>query len=138
LLLKALMRPGIVVIRNVLLEHTSEMTLAENQQVVKALLADGANPAFGNGRIAKDKFCISRWVALPKSTPGKKVSAAKGADYPGSLEEPGNQEKHDEPSQPPVEDPTTGEGGSRRLAALGQSLSGCVELGKLSAQAENE
>ncbi len=38
LLLQPLMRPGVVVVGKVLLEHTPEMLLAENQQVVEAFL----------------------------------------------------------------------------------------------------
>ncbi len=98
-----------MVVLHVLHQHPAPMALAQDEQVVETLLPYRAYPALGNGRIAKDKFCISRWVELPRVPLRNKVSAAQGADYPGSLEGQATQEKPHEPSQAALADPTTDE-----------------------------
>ena len=114
------------------------MGLVDDDQFFQTLVPNRADPTFGNGRIAKDKFCISRWVELPRVPLRNKVSAGQGADYPGSLEGQAIQEKPHEPSQAALADPTTDEGANGRLVPLGQSLSGAVEREEPSARRENE
>ncbi len=138
LLLEPLVRPSRVVILHVFHQHPAQVALTEQEQVVETFLPHRAYPTFGNGRIAKDKFCISRWVELPKAPLRTKVSAANGADYPGGLEGQTNQEKPHEPRQSPLADPTTDEGANGRLVPLGQSLSGALEREEPSARSENE
>ncbi len=127
-----------IVIGDVFAQHASQMGLIENEESVETFGSDRSDPPLGNGRIAKDKFCISRWVELAKAPLKRKVSAAKGADYPGGLEGPTNQEKPDEPRQSPLANPTTDEGANGRLVPLGQSLSGAVERAEPSARSEKE
>jgi hypothetical protein len=59
-----------------------------------------------NGKIAKDKFCISRWVHLQLSPLRNKVSAAKGTANLGREKEQASQEKQDESSKPRLAEPT--------------------------------
>ena len=127
-----------IVKRNVFAHGPPQMRLVENEQCIQTFIAGRSDPAFCNGRIAKDKFCISRWVELPKAPLRNKVSAAQGVGYPGNIAGQTNQEKHRESSQPPLADPTPAERASGRLVPLGQSVSGSVELGKPSVPAENE
>ncbi len=49
LLSKSLMWTGSVVIVNVFLEHTSKMTLVQDEQLIQAFLTNRADPAFGHG-----------------------------------------------------------------------------------------
>ncbi len=58
LLSNPLMRPGMVEIRGVLLQHTVKMSFIQDDHLVEALLTDGANPALGE-RIRLR--CQERW-----------------------------------------------------------------------------
>jgi hypothetical protein len=59
-----------------------------------------------NGKIAKDKFCISRWIQVPLSSPRNRVYVGEKIAYPGPKEKQKNQEQGYEPT-PPLADAAT-------------------------------